>query len=132
MSFSPLGILQTHNGPLSSCLDQLNGQSIASSHHKGQGSLPGSRLNFFKVVLSTANIMFTFVSYDCLSTVQNMIPLIISIFFQIIKVDLCYEIGLLRRCQSGQFLKVSAFSLSGKTPNLKVEISKSFAFTISA
>ena len=32
----------------------------------------------------------------------------------------------------GSFFKVSAFSLSGKTPNLKVEISKSFAFTISA
>ena len=43
--------------------------------------------------------------YDCWSTVQNMIPLIISIFFQIIKVDLCYEIGLLRIVCQGSFLK---------------------------
>lgn len=89
-------------------------------------SYPFSRL-FFLLQRSCSLLCH----YDSLLTVQNMIPFIISIFFQIIKVDVCYEIGFLKRCLSGKLPKVSAFSLSSKTPNMKVEISKSFAFTIS-
>ena len=54
-----------------------------------------------------------------------MVPLIISIFFQIINLDLCYEIGLLRIVCLGSFLKFlhSQIVRQNTKINVKVEIS---------
>lgn len=93
---------KTHNFGLLSCwLDQLDGQRVVSSYHKGQRSSPGQALIFSgsfliaQVFHSTAKILFTLISLSavlwCIQLQQDLKKVLI----QVKKIRIaCQRVGL--------------------------------------